>query len=245
MTSFHSLLSLSSSSLSSSSAASLSGLQTVPDSASSPLPASARDEGLPLAVVEKLMRARLPKEARIAQEARNLVQACLTDFIGVIASEACDALVSEQKTRPQKVQLTGDDLIASMTRLGLDERLIQCMQLFLNKFRSGKLAAPSAFFMSDASGPWTSSSADAENESKEKQQLPPMSLSASWILSHPASSYSQPALLSRHCFAYPASFSSSTSSSSLSPSASAATTSSDLSSFVSSSPVSLSNSQCE
>jgi len=52
---------------------------------------------LPVANVNRIMKEILPKNAKIAKEARDTLQECVSEFISFITSEASDKCLREKK----------------------------------------------------------------------------------------------------------------------------------------------------
>ena len=75
------------------------------------------------------MKQILPKNAKIAREAKEIVQECVSEFISFITSEACDKCAGERRKT-----INGDDIIASMKILGFDQ-YIPNLELFIKKYR--------------------------------------------------------------------------------------------------------------
>ena len=55
------------------------------------------------------------EDAKIAKDARETVQECVSDFITFITSEACDNCINEKRRT-----ISGKDLIFAMRQLGFD-----------------------------------------------------------------------------------------------------------------------------
>lgn len=76
------------------------------------------------------MKEALPKdkEAKIAKDARETVQECVSDFISFITSEACDKCMADKRRT-----INGHDLIYAMKQLGF-ERYVENIELYYEKY---------------------------------------------------------------------------------------------------------------
>ena len=76
------------------------------------------------------MKEALPKdkEAKIAKDARETVQECVSDFISFITSEACDKCTNDKRRT-----INGNDLIYAMRQLGF-ERYVENIELYYEKY---------------------------------------------------------------------------------------------------------------
>ena len=76
------------------------------------------------------MKEALPKdkEAKIAKDARETVQECVSDFISFITSEACDKCTADKRRT-----INGNDLIYAMKQLGFD-RYVENIELYYDKY---------------------------------------------------------------------------------------------------------------
>ena len=75
------------------------------------------------------MKRSLPDNVKIAKEAKESVQECVSEFISFITSEAQDrCLLEKRKT------INGEDLIHSMSALGF-ENYSQVLKIYLAKLR--------------------------------------------------------------------------------------------------------------
>eukprot|EP01017_Pseudomicrothorax_dubius_P023269 TRINITY_DN2492_c0_g1_i2.p1 TRINITY_DN2492_c0_g1~~TRINITY_DN2492_c0_g1_i2.p1 ORF type:complete len:135 (+),score=39.24 TRINITY_DN2492_c0_g1_i2:121-525(+) len=84
---------------------------------------------LPIANISRIMKKALPDNAKIAKDAKELVQECVSEFISFITSEACEKCKSEKRKT-----INGDDLLYAMNTLGF-EGYIDVLRLYLQKFR--------------------------------------------------------------------------------------------------------------
>ena len=82
------------------------------------------------------MKKSLPDNVKIAKEAKETVQECVSEFISFITSEAQDrCLLEKRKT------INGEDLIHSMSNLGF-ENYSQTLKIYLAKLRANQSSKP-------------------------------------------------------------------------------------------------------
>ncbi|XXQ31723.1 Transcription factor CBF/NF-Y/archaeal histone domain-containing protein [Plasmodiophora brassicae] len=85
-----------------------------------------QDVTLPIFNVNRVMRSCLPSTCLVSNDAKQLVQQCVGEFIGFVTSEACEyVMVDQRKT------MTGDDVLDAMGRLGFDDYRDQVHTLLL------------------------------------------------------------------------------------------------------------------
>jgi len=84
---------------------------------------------LPIANIGRIMKKALPENAKIAKDAKEIVQECVSEFISFITSEACEKCKNEKRKT-----INGDDLLYAMNTLGFDE-YIDTLRLYLQKYR--------------------------------------------------------------------------------------------------------------
>jgi nuclear transcription Y subunit beta len=88
-----------------------------------------QDRLLPMANVGKLMKRALPQNAKIAKEAKETLQECVSEFIAFVTSEASDRTTTEKRKT-----INGEDVLYAMSSLGFDN-YIEPLRLFLQKYR--------------------------------------------------------------------------------------------------------------
>ncbi|GFR49507.1 hypothetical protein Agub_g11547 [Astrephomene gubernaculifera] len=93
-----------------------------------------QDRFLPIANISRIMKKALPGNAKIAKDAKETVQECVSEFISFITSEA-----SDKCQREKRKTINGDDLLWAMTTLGFEEYL-EPLKLYLAKFREAEAA---------------------------------------------------------------------------------------------------------
>lgn len=97
-------------------------------------------------VVARIMKSALPENAKIAKEAKECMQECVSEFISFITSEGKLAFVSikvsqlTSSTASEKCQqekrktVNGEDILFAMTSLGF-ENYAEALKIYLTKFR--------------------------------------------------------------------------------------------------------------
>lgn len=88
-----------------------------------------QDRFLPVANIARIMKTALPANAKIAKDAKESIQECVSEFISFITSEASDRCLQEKRKT-----INGDDLLWAMTTLGFD-RYIEPLKIYLSKYR--------------------------------------------------------------------------------------------------------------
>lgn len=88
-----------------------------------------QDRYLPVANIARIMKRALPKNAKIAKEAKETVQECVSEFISFITGEASDKCIQEKRKT-----LNGDDFLWAMSTLGF-EKYLEPLETYLNKYR--------------------------------------------------------------------------------------------------------------
>lgn len=91
-----------------------------------------QDRFLPIANISRIMKKALPSNAKIAKDAKETVQECVSEFISFITSEA-----SDKCQREKRKTINGDDLIWAMSTLGFEE-YVEPLKLYLHKYREGE-----------------------------------------------------------------------------------------------------------
>ena len=75
------------------------------------------------------MKKAIPDNAKIAKDAKETVQECVSEFISFITSEA-----SEKCTQERRKTINGDDILKAMEELGFDA-YIDPLREYLKRFR--------------------------------------------------------------------------------------------------------------
>eukprot|EP00605_Chrysophyceae_sp_TOSAG23-4_P000567 GSChrysophyteH1.ASY1.ANO1.641.1 assembled CDS len=88
-----------------------------------------QDRYLPVANIARIMKRVLPGNAKIAKDAKESIQACVSDFISFITQEASDKCQLEKRKT-----INGDDLLWAMGTLGF-EQYGEPLREYLSKYR--------------------------------------------------------------------------------------------------------------
>jgi len=126
---------------------------------------------LPIANVTRLMKRSLPDDAKIAKDAKQCMQECVSEFISFITSEASDKCLQEKRKT-----INGDDLLWAMQSLGFDA-YIPPLRHYLARYRQEE--RPSR--RTSSTSTTTSSSTDAALavSSSQPHSLPTQTLNES------------------------------------------------------------------
>lgn len=92
-------------------------------------PLREQDRFLPIANVARIMKKAIPKSGKIAKDARECVQECVSEFISFITSEASDRCHQEKRKT-----INGEDILFAMSTLGFDN-YVEPLKLYLQKYR--------------------------------------------------------------------------------------------------------------
>ncbi|KAL1970701.1 hypothetical protein VTN77DRAFT_4345 [Rasamsonia byssochlamydoides] len=93
-----------------------------------------QDRWLPIANVARIMKMALPENAKIAKEAKECMQECVSEFISFITSEA-----SEKCQQEKRKTVNGEDILFAMTSLGF-ENYAEALKIYLSKYRETQSA---------------------------------------------------------------------------------------------------------
>ncbi|XP_077067095.1 nuclear transcription factor Y, beta b isoform X1 [Siphateles boraxobius] len=88
-----------------------------------------QDIYLPIANVARIMKNGIPQTGKIAKDAKECVQECVSEFISFITSEA-----SERCHQEKRKTINGEDILFAMSTLGFD-MYVEPLKLYLQKFR--------------------------------------------------------------------------------------------------------------
>ncbi|KAH7431833.1 hypothetical protein KP509_08G068900 [Ceratopteris richardii] len=88
-----------------------------------------QDRLMPVANVIRMMRKVLPSSAKIADDAKETIQECVSEFISFVTSEA-----NYRCQREQRRTITAEDLMWAMCKLGFDN-YIHPLSIYLQRFR--------------------------------------------------------------------------------------------------------------
>ncbi|KAL6501173.1 Nuclear transcription factor Y subunit B-8 [Orobanche hederae] len=88
-----------------------------------------QDRFLPIANIGRIMKKALPPNGKIAKDAKDTVQECVSEFISFVTSEASDKCQKEKRKT-----INGDDLLWAMATLGFEE-YISPLKAYLARYR--------------------------------------------------------------------------------------------------------------
>ena len=88
-----------------------------------------QDRYLPIANVSRIMKKGLPVNAKIAKDAKECVQDCVSEFIAFVTSEASDRCAQEKRKT-----INGEDIIWALQSLGF-ENYTNALKIYLAKYR--------------------------------------------------------------------------------------------------------------
>ncbi|XP_078597174.1 nuclear transcription factor Y subunit beta-like isoform X1 [Branchiostoma floridae x Branchiostoma japonicum] len=92
-------------------------------------PLQEQDRFLPIHNISRIMRKAIPKKEKIAKDAKECVQECVSEFISFITSEASDRCHQEKRKT-----INGEDILFAMSTLGFDS-YVEPLKLYLQKYR--------------------------------------------------------------------------------------------------------------
>ncbi|XP_044509804.1 nuclear transcription factor Y subunit B-1-like isoform X1 [Mangifera indica] len=92
-----------------------------------------QDRYLPIANISRIMKKALPPNGKIAKDAKDTVQECVSEFISFITSEASDKCQKEKRKT-----INGDDLLWAMATLGFED-YIEPLKAYLMRYRELEL----------------------------------------------------------------------------------------------------------
>ncbi|KAL8038101.1 hypothetical protein ABFX02_11G082200 [Erythranthe guttata] len=90
------------------------------------------DQYMPIANIIRIMRSILPAHAKIADDAKEVIQECISEFISFITIEA-----NARCHREYRKTITPEDVLAAMASLGFTNYL-EPLTIFLNQHRAQK-----------------------------------------------------------------------------------------------------------
>lgn len=97
-----------------------------------------QDRYLPIANVSRIMKASVPPTAKIAKDAKECVQECVSEFISFITSEAAEKCQMEKRKT-----IGGEDILSAMSTLGF-ENYAETLKIHLAKLRQHQSGMSSA-----------------------------------------------------------------------------------------------------
>jgi len=93
-----------------------------------------QDRFLPIANVSRIMKSSVPPTAKIAKDAKECVQECVSEFISFITSEAAEKCQLEKRKT-----IGGEDILYAMVNLGFDN-YAQALKIHLAKLRQHQVS---------------------------------------------------------------------------------------------------------
>ncbi|RIB20454.1 histone-fold-containing protein [Gigaspora rosea] len=91
-----------------------------------------QDRFLPIANVARIMKRALPDNAKIAKEAKECVQECVSEFISFITSEY--PFITDRCQQEKRKTINGEDILWAMQSLGF-ENYADALKIYLAKYR--------------------------------------------------------------------------------------------------------------
>ncbi|WFD07123.1 pyridoxal 5'-phosphate synthase (glutamine hydrolyzing) [Malassezia vespertilionis] len=91
---------------------------------------------LPIANISRIMKRSLPDNGKIAKNAKECMQECVSELISFITSEASDRCGSEKRKT-----INGDDILYSLRVLGFDN-YEQVLKVYLSRYRQAQEENP-------------------------------------------------------------------------------------------------------
>ncbi|KAL8038276.1 hypothetical protein ABFX02_11G095500 [Erythranthe guttata] len=89
------------------------------------------DEYMPIANITRILRRILPTHAKVADDAKEAIQECVSEFISFITAEA-----NRRCRRDYRTTVTPEDVLAAMASLGFDDYYLESLTVFLNNHRT-------------------------------------------------------------------------------------------------------------
>lgn len=88
-----------------------------------------QDRFLPIANIARIMKKSIPPSGKIAKDAKECVQECVSEFISFITSEASDRCHQEKRKT-----INGEDILFAMSNLGFDN-YVEPLKHYLQRYR--------------------------------------------------------------------------------------------------------------
>lgn len=101
-----------------------------------PLPSHSAGADLPIANISRIMKRALPDNGKIAKNAKECMQECVSELISFVTSEASDRCGSEKRKT-----INGDDILYSLRVLGFDN-YEQVLKVYLSRYRQAQEENP-------------------------------------------------------------------------------------------------------
>ncbi|GFR59171.1 nuclear transcription factor Y subunit beta [Elysia marginata] len=100
-------------------------------------PLREQDRFLPIANVARIMKKAVPSTGKIAKDAKECVQECVSEFISFITSEyplTHHRMASDRCHQEKRKTINGEDILFAMSTLGFDN-YVEPLKLYLQKYR--------------------------------------------------------------------------------------------------------------
>ncbi|KAN0062388.1 transcriptional activator hap3 [Thecaphora frezii] len=91
---------------------------------------------LPIANISRIMKRSLPENAKIAKDAKECVQDCVSELISFVTSEASDKCAAEKRKT-----INGDDILYALRVLGFDN-YEEVLKVYLSRYRMAQEINP-------------------------------------------------------------------------------------------------------
>ncbi|KAL7150168.1 hypothetical protein ABFS83_05G091800 [Erythranthe nasuta] len=85
---------------------------------------------MPMTNIVRILRRALPSHAKISDDAKDIIQECVSEFIFFVTNEA-----NEKAHREYKTPIYPEDVIDAMASLGFND-YVEPLTVFLNKYRA-------------------------------------------------------------------------------------------------------------
>ncbi|KAI4310729.1 hypothetical protein MLD38_035684 [Melastoma candidum] len=105
-----------------------------------------QDRHLPIANISRIMKKAVPANGKIAKDAKETIQECVSEFIGFVTSEASDKCQMEKRKT-----INGDDLLWALATLGFEDYL-DPLKIYLSRYRELEDDAKGSSKGGDSSG---------------------------------------------------------------------------------------------
>ncbi|GIY58102.1 hypothetical protein CEXT_294791 [Caerostris extrusa] len=91
------------------------------------VPLRDQDRFVPIANVSRIMKNAIPKSGKIAKDAKECVQECVSEFVSFITSD-------DRCQQEKRKTINGEDILFAMSTLGFDN-YVEPLKLYLQKYR--------------------------------------------------------------------------------------------------------------
>lgn len=126
------------------------------------------DPDLPIANISRIMKRSLPENAKIAKDAKECVQDCVSELISFVTSEASDKCSAEKRKT-----INGDDILYALRVLGFDN-YEEVLRVYLSRYRMEQEKEPKdrKRRRKDPKGPEADADEDADEDEEEDDEDP-------------------------------------------------------------------------